>query len=118
MRKIILIVIGFFSFGVGAAQQTSTDTVCVRLYFRRGYSTLDAAFRGNGQRLEAFVERVEGLREDSTQHLRRICIEAGASPEGGWRRTVRSASAPASPHVWRCARGFSRCGRAASTGRG
>ncbi|WP_462354193.1 DUF3575 domain-containing protein [Alistipes timonensis] len=83
MRKIILIVIGFFSFGVGAAQQTSTDTVCVRLYFRRGYSTLDAAFRGNGQRLEAFVERVEGLREDSTQHLRRICIEAGASPEGG-----------------------------------
>lgn len=83
MRKIILIVIGFFTFGVGAAQQTSTDTVCVRLYFRRGYSTLDAAFRGNGQRLEAFVERVEGLREDSTLHLRRIRIEAGASPEGG-----------------------------------
>lgn len=91
MRKIVLRIIGLLAAAGLCAPHvraqtpfpSRTDTVCVRLYFRRGYSTLDAAFRGNGQRLEAFVERVEGLRKDSTQHLRRIRIEAGASPEGG-----------------------------------
>lgn len=90
MRKIVLRIIGLLA-AVGLCAPhvraqtpfpSRTDTVCVRLYFRQGYSTLDAAFRGNGQRLEAFVERVEGLRKDSTLHLRRIRIEAGASPEG------------------------------------
>lgn len=101
MRKIILIVIGIFTFGVGAAQQTSTDTVCVRLYFQRGYSSLDTAFRDNGRRVEAFVQRVEGLRKDSTLPLRRIRIEAGASPEGSTAAN-RQLAAHRAEHIRTC----------------
>lgn len=90
MRKIVLKIVGLLAVAglctpqVRAQMQSPprTDTVCVRFYFRQGYSTLDTAFRGNGGRLEAFVRRVERLWEDSTRHLRRIRIEAGASPEG------------------------------------
>ena len=101
MRKIILILMGVFSFGVGAAQQTSTDTTRVRVYFRQGYSTLDAAFRGNGERLDAFVAHAARMREDTTLHLRLIRIGAGASPEG-----ITSANRQLATHRAECIRSY------------
>lgn len=58
------------------------DTIGVRMYFRRGYSRLEPAFRDNAQRLEDFMERLRQARQDSLCHIKAVHIVAAASPEG------------------------------------
>lgn len=61
--------------------QADIDTL--EVYFRQGYSTWDAAFKENGQRMEKFIERIKKLQEKSDEYkILRIHYLAGASPEG------------------------------------
>lgn len=63
------------------AQQSDT----LEVYFRQGYSTWVPGYRGNGERLESFVERFRELHSDKVfNRISKIHIVAGCSPEGSW----------------------------------
>lgn len=73
----------FLFVGVLHAQNSvPTDTVGVKVYFRRGYSTFDTSYRDNGKHLESFVDRVNTLRQNPSCRIRSIRFTTGASPEG------------------------------------
>ena len=83
LKKAILIFLAVMAFELLQAQPQHTDTL--EVYFRQGYSTWEPQYKGNGERLEAFVERLQKLHSDKIfNRISKIHIVAGCSPEGSW----------------------------------
>lgn len=66
--------------GQEAANRRGTDSV--RIHFRQGEASFDPAFRGNGDKINAFTLRLESLLSDTACRVRGIRMVSGASPEG------------------------------------
>lgn len=83
MKKIVLFPISVLFFGALCAQGApQADTLGVKVYFRKGYSILEPAYRGNAERLEAFAAQLEALQRDTSIRVKRIRVAGTASPEG------------------------------------
>jgi len=82
-RSFILLILLLF-LGHVRGQESRIQRGCdsVRIYFRTGESMPDLSFRGNGDRLEAFNQRLEAILADTACRLRGIRMVSGASPEG------------------------------------
>lgn len=53
-----------------------------RVYFHRGFSTLDFSLRDNRRTLDALVERIAASSPDKGRHIIAIYVEGNASPSG------------------------------------
>lgn len=62
--------------GEGRSQAMEQDSLEVLLYFRKGYSVFEPAYKNNGERLMKFIREVDFK---DTLHIR-----GTASPEGEW----------------------------------
>lgn len=83
MRKnVLLIIVSVLSLGFATAQTKAVDTVGVKVYYRRGYSTLDRNLRDNETRLKDFGIRLQRFQADTLCRIRNVNISSGASPEG------------------------------------
>lgn len=84
MKRRAFLILFLFSYcsHVWAQTDGQTDSIGVKVYFRQGYSALDAAYRDNGLRLGAFAERVRAMQHDTTCRMQSIRIVSGSSPEG------------------------------------
>lgn len=83
MKKIVLFLISVLFFGALYAQESpQADTLGVKVYFRKGYSILEPAYRDNGARLDAFAAQLEALQRDTLIRVKRIRVAGTASPEG------------------------------------
>ena len=84
--KILALLVATLCVGTVRAQQTAmpvpSDSIGISLYFPKGYSILDTAFRENGVRVQSFIRRVRALQADNSMILRGVIIVSGASPEG------------------------------------
>ncbi len=93
MKRLFIILLFVFTICVNVEAQKrevirASDTL--QVYFRQGYSTWEPNFKGNGERMEKFVERVKELRSDSVlTQISKIHIIAGCSPEGTWKLNQR-----------------------------
>lgn len=85
MKRSIFFLLVWLVFGVGtlyAQVSLPVDTTGVKVFFVKGASTLDPAFRDNGAHLESFARRIAELRKIPGNRLRIVRIYASASPEG------------------------------------
>lgn len=90
MKKIVLFLISVLFFGALYAQESpQADTLGVKVYFRKGYSILEPAYRDNGARLDAFAAQLEALQRDTLIRVKRIRVAGTASPEGTAQLNVR-----------------------------
>ena len=76
---LMFLVFGHASFG---QENLSTDTLCVEILFRHGFSTFEPDFSENGVRLEKFVNRIRAIRQDSLCHIKNMSVRGSASPDG------------------------------------
>ena len=67
---------------VSAQEAVHTDTLSLKVYFQRGYSTFDPSFRDNARKLEAFAGQLRQVAGDSLQRVHPVRIVGAASPEG------------------------------------
>ena len=97
MRKnVLLIIASVLSLGFATAQTKAVDTVGVKVYYRRGYSTLDRNLRDNETRLKDFGTRLQRFQADTLCRIRNVNISSGASPEGTFSFNERLAEKRAS----------------------
>ena len=59
-----------------------SDTLCVEILFKHGFSTFEPDFCDNGVRLEEFVGRIRAIQKDSLNQIRNISVRGSASPDG------------------------------------
>ncbi len=69
----------------------SSDTVDLRVSYRRGQSELELDYNDNRRQLDRFVVSVNLLRKDSLTRLRSMHIIGAASPEGSYLHNNRLA---------------------------
>lgn len=81
-KSYLLLILPVLFGGTLSAQNPSSDTVGVTVYFRQGLSTLEPSFRDNGRRLDTFFQQVAELRRDTTRRVHSVRIMAFSSPEG------------------------------------
>lgn len=81
-KSYLLLILPVLFGGTLSAQNPSTDTVGVTVYFRQGLSTLEPSFRDNGRRLDTFFQQVAELRRDTMRRVHSVRIMAFSSPEG------------------------------------
>lgn len=88
MEKKILLLILLLVTGIcaPAQEQTPTDTIGVKVYFRQGESGLDMQFQDNGTRLEDFAAALREADADTLRRVNAIHIAGVASPEGSTKR--------------------------------
>lgn len=84
MKKgLLLFMVLILMLGSAAGKEPlRTDTLSVKVYFRRGYSVLEPAYRDNAQRLDSFIGHLKTLQQDPVQRIQGMHIVAGSSPEG------------------------------------
>lgn len=85
MKRSFFFLLVWLVFGVGtlhAQVSLPVDTTGVKVFFIKGVSTLNPAFRDNGAHLESFARRIAELRKIPGNRLRFVRIYASASPEG------------------------------------
>lgn len=91
-RLLIILVLAIAVDMLAVAQkvEVSRASDTLQVYFRQGYSTWEPNFKGNGERMEKFVERVKDIMGDTTLYqISKIHIIAGCSPEGTWKLNQR-----------------------------
>lgn len=81
-KSYLLLILPVLFGGTLSAQNPSSDTVGVTVYFRQGHSTLEPSFRDNGRRLDTFFQQVAELRRDTMRRVHSVRIMAFSSPEG------------------------------------
>lgn len=54
----------------------------LKIFFRQGSSRWEADFEGNGERMDAFLERIRAIQKDTLQTIIKVIYTSGASPEG------------------------------------
>lgn len=87
VRRISILAALLFCFGTLNAQQ-SVDSM--RLYFRRGYSTLEYTLRGNRSSLDELLRALQAARSDSLEAgTIRLHLLGSASPDGTYRANQR-----------------------------
>lgn len=87
VRRITILAALLFCFGTLNAQQ-SVDSM--RLYFRRGYSTLEYTLRGNRSSLDELLRTLQTARTDSLEvGAIRLHLLGSASPDGTYRANQR-----------------------------
>ena len=64
------------------AQEFTTDTLRLSVFFRRDVSTIDPDYRDNGKNLQAFRDDIDRWLRDSTAIVRTVIVRTSASPEG------------------------------------
>ena len=79
---VLLMLLFLLSGSVAGQGSLPVDTVGIKVYFRRGYSTFESGYRDNGRRLESFVKHLQTLGQDTLRRMQRVHIIAGSSPEG------------------------------------
>ncbi len=89
LRKVITAALLLLSCPLWAASDSDgareeADTVGVKVYFRRGYSALQPGYKGNGARMDSFVDRLFRLNADTTARLMGVDIRAYSSPDGSF----------------------------------
>ena len=86
LKRVILLFLVQFFCAVVYAQQTDT----LEVYFHQGQSLWVPEYKGNSERLQAFVERFRQLNSDKVYNkISKIHIVAGCSPEGYWEYNQR-----------------------------
>ena len=82
--KRLLILLCLMSTWALSAQEVKQKFVkdSLTVYFRQGYATWDASYMDNGQRVEAFIERVLAIENSSDTTILKVICKSGASPEG------------------------------------
>ena len=73
------------------AQEYRTDTLHLRVFFRKNKTDVDPNFRENGRRLEAFRALLEYHLRDTSTSVDHLVIRSSASPEGPYDNNVRLA---------------------------
>lgn len=87
VRRITILAALLFCFGTLNAQQ-SVDSM--RLYFRRGYSTLEYTLHGNRSSLDELLRTLQTARTDSLEAgAIRLHLLGSASPDGTYRANQR-----------------------------
>ena len=71
-----------FAFCCECASAQTVDTI--RIYFRRGYSTLEPSFRNNRRVLDQLVERLRTVSTGTARSISAFRIEGNASPDGAF----------------------------------
>lgn len=67
------------------SQEVQTDTLSVKVYFRRGYSVIDTTFHQNASALKTFATRYNHLMQSSpNKEIYKIEIASAASPDGAY----------------------------------
>ena len=62
--------------------QGTTDSLCLKVFFRENVTTIDPEYRNNGILINRFVSEVKEIMADTTCRIQSIHIRSGASPEG------------------------------------
>lgn len=62
--------------------QGTTDSLCLKVFFRENVTTIDPEYRNNGILIDQFVSEVKEIMADTTCRIQSIHIRSGASPEG------------------------------------
>lgn len=87
VRRISILAALLFCAGTLSAQQPIDS---MRLYFRRGYSTLEYTLRGNRSSLDEFLRALQAARTDSVEAgAIRLHLLGSASPDGTYRANRR-----------------------------
>ncbi len=80
-RTLILILLQIVGWCAAVRAQSDEEATCV--YFRRGYSSLELAYRDNRQKMDSFVELLQEVQGDSSRRYYVLLSVAGhASPDG------------------------------------
>ena len=69
-----------FAFCCECASAQTVDTI--RIYFRRGYSTLEPSFRNNQRTLDQLIERLRAASAGTGRPVSTFRVEGNASPDG------------------------------------
>lgn len=81
--KVLLCFLACFMAGNEAlAQEYTTDTLRLSVFFRRDISTIDPDYRDNGKNLREFRGEIDRWLQDSTAIVRTVIVRTSASPEG------------------------------------
>lgn len=64
------------------AQPRQSDTLEMKVYFRKGSSEVDPSYRENAARLEAFRTQLSALLADTAAVVRYVSVRTSASPDG------------------------------------
>ena len=73
--------LAFLAFAcMSATAQELSDSLSV--FFRQGMATFDPDYKQNGDRCQAFVNRVQVMQQDNTKKIVSVRIYSSASPEG------------------------------------
>lgn len=86
-RRILLFVFLLACCVPAVGARPVTDSV--RVYFRRGYSTLDRSLAGNGEALDRFVARMDSLTGGDAERIVAFTLEGKASPDGTHEANLR-----------------------------
>ena len=84
MKKIpaIIALAALFLCGPATKAQGTTDSLCLKVFFRENVTTIDPEYRNNGILIDQFVSEVKEIMADTTCRIQSIHIRSGASPEG------------------------------------
>jgi hypothetical protein len=83
LKHLFLILFAAGSISVyGQEGQAASDNLSLRLYFRIGKTTLEPSFRGNGQSMKNFSDKVKAIFQDTNYVVTNLRITSAASPDG------------------------------------
>ena len=85
-KALLLIFVGLMGYLPIQAQEQA-DSMCI--YYRAGYRYIDPDYRNNREELDRFTRAVRLATDNGT--LKRVVIQAGASPDGTQRANERLA---------------------------
>lgn len=78
MRRILTILL--LAVAVNAYPQLMQDTLTV--YFRLGKAAWDPGFRGNGERMDAFINHIKDVQGRTGHNILKVQFHSNTSPEG------------------------------------
>lgn len=81
-KAILFLVACLLAGSEARAQEFTTDTLRLQVYFRQDISRVEPEYRDNGRRLHDFKQELERWLEDPETVVRTIIVRTSASPEG------------------------------------
>lgn len=82
LKRILLSLLCLVSVATVFAREGEERADSLKIYFRQGHARWEPEFEGNGERMEAFLERIRTIQKDPKQTILKVTYTAGASPEG------------------------------------
>ena len=82
VKAAFIFVVCVFAGSEAKAQEFTSDTLRLNVFFRRDISKIDPSYRNNGRNLQAFRDEINRWLEDSSAIVRTVIVRTSASPEG------------------------------------